>query len=193
MPTHQHARAAPGRGPRNLCRVAPCIVLCALWLSGTALASGSTDSAAEYELKAALLRQLLNYVEWPSNAPSQVCVVGEDPFGATLDRAFGPLRPRLRRLSANSAELPACGLVFVAASEAPVTRLLLDRLRNIGTLSVSDQPNFTEQGGMIAMRMQERRVKFRIDVEHTRRAGLRVNAKLLRLSDLVGSDRVPAP
>lgn len=197
-------RTRPSRGGARECDeparaasrwLALCLAQCVLWLSCSAFASGdgSAASMAEYELKAALLRQLLNYVEWPHGAPAHICVVGLDPLGAALEHAFGSLRPRLRRLPASSMELPACGLVFVAASEAPVTRVLLDRLSSTGTLSVSDQPGFTEQGGMIAMRMQERRVKLRIDIEHARRAGLRVSARLLRLSELVGTNRANSP
>ncbi len=179
---------------RQLAAHRACVLLaCVPLMCMVACLSASADRASEYALKAVLLRQLVNHVDWPSNAPTSICIVGEDPFGPTLDRAFGALRPRLRRLSANSAELPGCGLVFVAGSEAGVVRALVGRVGQRGTLSVSDLPGFTDEGGMIAMRMQDNRVKFRIDLAQTRRAGLRVNAKLLRLSEIVGKDEVNAP
>lgn len=148
-------------------------------------AANAPQFAGEYELKAALLRQLLNYVAWPSGTPVGICVVGDDPFGDALDRAFADMRTRVRRLSANSAELGSCGLVFVAASEAAVLPPLLERLRASRALSVSDLPGFADDGGMIAMKTSARRVKLRIHLDRARRAGLHVDAKLLRLAEVI--------
>ena len=176
------ARAAIQRAHRS-----GVYALAVLLLTGAAL-NGHAGSAAalnEYEVKALLLRQLVNYVEWPANAPTWVCVVGNDPFGPFLERAFADQRVRLRRLSANSDMLAQCGLVFVAASEAAVVPELLARLAARGALSISDMPRFTEQGGMISMLMVDRRVRFRIDLEHARSSQLRINAKLLQLAEIV--------
>lgn len=174
-------------------RVATGIRVATLALCLLVTGSVQAERTGEYELKAALLRQLMNYVEWPAGSPANVCIVGVDPFGTVLDRAFADMRPQLRRLSANSDDLPTCGFVFVAGSEASVAAVLLSRLPTRGTLSVSDITDFTDAGGMVAMRMQENRVRFRIDVGHARRAGLRVNAKLLRLSDVIGNEPQVAP
>ena len=144
---------------------------------------------SEYEVKALLLRQLVNYVDWPANSPTLICVVGSDPFGPYLERAFSDQRVRLRRLSANSGLLAQCALVFVAASESAVVPDLLSRLAARGALSVSDMPTFTERGGMISMLMVDRRVKFYIDLEHARSSQLRINAKLLQLAEIVSRQK----
>jgi len=76
------AAVHPGHG---LARAAG--FLAVLWCS---LASGAAP-APEYQVKAAYLFNFGQFVEWPPevwttpNAPFAICVVGDDPFGRTLD------------------------------------------------------------------------------------------------------------
>jgi YfiR/HmsC-like len=62
-------------------------------LAGAAETSLPPALATERSVKAAYLFKLPPFVDWPANAfvspadPFRLCVVGEDPFGAWLDRA----------------------------------------------------------------------------------------------------------
>src|SRR6187549_2491999 len=53
-------------------------------------ADAATETAAEYDVKAAFLYNFTKFVEWPSwafhddRSTVRLCVLGEDPFGGSL-------------------------------------------------------------------------------------------------------------
>ena len=64
----------------------------AFWLATLLFAGGNAGAAlSEYQVKAVFLFNFGQFVEWPAQvydtpqAPFVICVVGEDPFGKTLD------------------------------------------------------------------------------------------------------------
>jgi hypothetical protein len=80
-------------GPRSGSRRKPSWLrlggLVALGLSVSWSAAAATS--IEYQVKAAYLYKLVSFVDWPAGtlppgAPLDVCVVGDDPFGASLDQ-----------------------------------------------------------------------------------------------------------
>src|SRR5260370_13322383 len=90
-------------------------------------ASAQRDEVGEYELKAAILFNLSKFVECPpsayadSQAPTVVCILGQDPFGDSL-KALGQKqdangRPvSIRRLK-NSDERRDCHMLYIYSSD----------------------------------------------------------------------------
>jgi hypothetical protein len=55
---------------------------------------------------------------------------------------------------------------------------------------VSDMERFTERGGMIALRLVDRKVHFDINIDATESVGLKLSSQLLRLAKAIhGSQR----
>lgn len=163
--------------------------------SGAAPARAQSAPPSEYEVKAAYLYNFAKFIEWPPDSfrPSGGTIVfgvlGEDPFGALLDRIAREERVLGRRIAVKRArrieDLGACHVLFVRrrgdASVAQVIRSASAHLR----LVVGEDPGFAELGGSIGFFLEERRVKFAINVAATERAGLKVSSKLLRLAKIV--------
>jgi hypothetical protein len=147
----------------------------------------------EYELKAVFIYKLASYVHWPKQPVSRkffvIGILGEDPFGAVLDRVVAGERVAgrpvaVRRLTDASAATQ-CDVLFVSASERPNLRRILDGLGRVPVLTVADMDGFAEEGGMINLTNDERRIRFDINIAALDRAGLKAASQLIALARVV--------
>ena len=74
-----------------------------------------------------------------------------------------------------------CDVVYVAPGDLS----LLDTVANLPILTVGDQPNFCQRGGIINLLVLDGRVRFEIDLSRARRSGLKMDSQLLRLASKV--------
>ena len=165
-------------------------VLCVLLVASAALAEQSAFS--EYQVKAAFLYNFAKFIEWPekalgaSNEPIVVAVLGDDPFGEILDQTLAgktvgghPLS--VKRFS-RSTDLERCHILFVADSEAGRAAEILARIDASPTLTVGEAARFAERGGMIGFAIEERRVRFDVNLKAVRAAGLNPSSQLLKVA-----------
>jgi len=176
---------------RHLKRFALLAAACCLG-AGAAVQPARAQGAEplEYAVKAAYLSKFGFYVEWPAGAfgaatgPFTVCVVGEDPFGATLDEtAVGQQvggRPLVvKRLKTVSRE-SGCHIAYVGSEARPGA--VAESLRGSPTLVVTDARNPTASGGAIQFVLKDNRVRFTVDDEAAAQSGLNLSSKLLSLA-----------
>jgi hypothetical protein len=187
------ARAAPSRALLLAALACACALL--LLLGGSPLRA--QEAFHEYDVKAAFLYNLPQFIEWPDDAVDPrfltVCIVGQDPFGPVLDFLVGKKtegRPlRVKRLGPGAT--PAgCPVVFVSASEAKRTAPLLRSLYGAAILTVGETDDFTRLGGIVRFFVGHEQVHLEINVTAARSAGLSISAKLLSLASVV---RYPLP
>ncbi len=190
MPEGTPERVAP---PPPLVRFARLAVRA---FAALALAVGLTLCAAtgptEYQVKAALLFNLVKFTEWPSSAftnaaaPLIFGVVGEDPFGPVLDEVVKGesinKRPLLVKRFKLGEDLSMCHVLFVSRSEKERLATLLATLKDKPVLTLGDPDRFCEQGGMINLVLSANgTVKPDINPDAARAAGLQISSKLLSL------------
>ena len=165
-------------------------------LSLPELAAGQeVEAASPNKVKAAFLRNFTHYVTWPpdvfadDHSPWRICVLGSDPFGDILDktltgrieqgRAFQILRAE------NLSELPRCQIVYIASyKDAAKRRAALAELKNLPVLTVSDAPDFLQEGGIIRFQIGDR-VGMSINLDQARSASLAIQTKMLEVSQNV--------
>jgi hypothetical protein len=159
-----------------------------------AVATAAAGASPEYEVKAAFLLNFAKFVEWPTEAfrssPAlRLCVLGDDPFGAALERTVAGKRigDRPIEVARHDAESDAadCHVVFLSASEAHTLPRVLAALGGRGILTVGDRPEFVDDGTVIGFRVEGDRVRFDINADAADRAGLRVSSQLLKLANRV--------
>lgn len=172
----------------------PAAAVAVFVLISVCTASAQSAPRSEYEIKAAYLFTLARFVEWPARASRDdssftICVLGTDPFGATLDRTLSGAVVRGRSAVARRITAPdaaaGCHIVFVSASEDRRMAALVPSLAQSGALTVSDMPKFTERGGMIQFVTAASRVRFEINLQTAREAGLVMSSELLRVASAV--------
>jgi hypothetical protein len=149
----------------------------------------AAEESLEYPVKAAFLAKFGAYVEWPAGAfasassPLQLCVLGDDPFGAALDRAIGGQQAagraiEVRRLKAMRPD-SGCHIVYIAPSETPRLAQLVESLRGSGVLTISDNKAPGAAVGIINFVIKDQRVRFDIDDDAAMQNRLAVSSKLL--------------
>lgn len=175
----------------------------ALVALGVALLPGrasAADESVEYAVKAAFLHKFGSFVEWPATAfaspasPFQLCVVGEDPFGAALDKAVSgqqiARRPvEVRRLKTVKPD-SGCHIVYLAASETQRLAQIIEALRGSSVLTVSDGRSPGAATGIINFVIKDDRVRFDIDDEAAAQNRLAISSKLLSVALSVKPRRV---
>jgi YfiR/HmsC-like len=151
----------------------------------------------EASLKAAYTLNFAKFTEWPGDGGAealQVCVVGRSLVGDALEAAARAQAPE-RRLRVVYVRLPGevsgCNLMYVSDLDMSRARRLLAALAEYPILTVSDIEGFARQGGMIELVLVQRRLRFFIDLDAVRAAGLRLEPKLLRLAVQVYGEHTP--
>ena len=118
-----------------------------------------------------------------------VGVLGEDPYGGYLAEIVQGEKVNNRALVIqhyrNAEEINACHVLFISRSEYPRLEAVFDRLKDRSILTVGDAEGFAKRGGMIRFVMENSKVRFRINVEAAKAAGLTLSSKLLRPAEIV--------
>ena len=198
----------PIRFRRLLCRigqaarrtgsvVAVALALCSLYLSP---ASAYADER-QYKLEAAFLYNFLNYIEWPASAdtpagdPAQapagsnareatICVAAGDPVTRYLDyvkRKMAGERVLTVSMRQPGDSLAGCRIYFTRNATPDITKNAL----LTGTLVVSDDEHYLENGGMIQLSHQDARMGMKINNSLLDTNGFKVSSRLLSLAQKV--------
>jgi hypothetical protein len=162
-------------------------VLLVVALSFSSLHS-ETRKPTEYEVKAAYLYNFGKFIKWPPSSEStfEICVFGNDPFGISLDsltagESLDGKRLAIRRISSTT-EAQKCRILYVSRSEQGRAPSILEAVKHLPILTVSDIPNFLDDGGVISFVMQGDRVRFQVSLPAAERAGLSLSSELLKVA-----------
>lgn len=174
---------------RAVHRASPAAVLMVLGLLGApGPAAAAEGQSLEQAVKATYLYKFGLFVEWPgaafasANSAVNLCVVGEDPFGATLDNAvngqrIGGREIAVRRLKTAGRE-SGCHILYAGGSEA---QQVMAAVRGSGVLTITDAHAGTS-AGIINFVIKDNRVRFNIDEAAAAQNGITISSKLLSLA-----------
>jgi hypothetical protein len=171
------------------CLAALCTPLCAF--------AKPPGAVSEHEVKAALLFRVAKFIDWPAEAftspssPFVMCVVGAE---APL-RAFNSLEGKqvnahpiaVRRVTGDMLDLRQCHAAFFPDDGAADVDYALGKLQGVPVLTVGENEQFARRGGSLALVTREQRVRFTINLQASKRAGLIVSSQLLQLATVVES------
>lgn len=179
---------------RTACLIALMVILAVPGAS----AAPPPDVTGEYRLKAALMYRIAKFVRWPDAAIADdlgICVLGEDPFGRSLDEleALQVRDVRIRTYrKINLRDLGAdCAVVFVSESERSRLDIVLSRLGGQPVLTIADFDGFSDAGGMIEFSRSASRIGFKVNVDASERAGLQISSQLLQVASTVVRSTAP--
>lgn len=161
--------------------------------ASAALAQNHKPAVSEYELKAAFVFNFAKFVQWPDTAlgPEEealiIGVLGEDPFGGYLDAVVAgnhlknrPIQiKRFKRLD----QLERCHLLYISASESSRLGRVMQRVGKESILTVGETQDFLRVGGIIRLLSRGNKVRFEINQEASKKVGLRISSRLLRLAE----------
>jgi hypothetical protein len=163
------------------------LVFCFL-ISGTLETHGET--AKDYDLKAVFLFNFAQFVDWPSqafpnaNSPIVIGILGDDPFGKSLDEVVRNEKvgdrklvvKRFRRIE----ETDFCHILFVNESKTEKLDEILTSVKGKPILTVGETEGFAFRGGMIRFFNDQNKIRLRINTEAAEACNLMISSKLLK-------------
>lgn len=166
--------------------------LCALAALLLALPVQAQRQAPEPELKAAILVNLLLFVDWrrPGAQPQDrlnACYLEPGAVARALVQFDGKVlkgKP-LRVLRVSQAQLGGCHLLYLSPVESASLPDLVPAVYSKGVLLAGDTPGYLQRGVMLNLEIEGGRVVFDVNLQAVRQAGLAVSSKVLRLARAV--------
>jgi hypothetical protein len=172
-------------------------LLSAMALGSHADSLDSSDSS-EYLIKAGFIYNFAKLVQWPTTAFSQpdspivIGILGDDPFGATLDRIVADKKINgralvVRRLkwSRDFKDVKDCNILFVSSSEKEHIDTVVEMMKLLPILTIGDVPGFARRGGIMNFTLEDNKVRFEVNVEAAKHADLTISSRLLTLARIV--------
>lgn len=187
------------------------LVLALFVMPIAAQAREQSAQSREYQVKAAFLYNFIKFVDWPkekigdSNEPITIGIIGKDPFGG----AFEPIKDKkvkgrsiiikrfksFEELKKSSGEdnpesgrkieaLTKCHLLFICDGEKNFKEII-NSVKDHSVLTVGEVKGFLESGGIINFLMEERKIRFEVNIVAARQAELEIRSNLLRLAKRV--------
>jgi hypothetical protein len=160
-------------------------ILFGVMLATLPLTEAQSQASLEYAVKAAYLTKFVPFIDWPEGTfpdaatPLTLCILGNDPFGAAIDKAAaatGGGHPITIKRVASADLLDGCQMVF--AGDPSISEISLLQDRPVVTVTDSDMP----VRGLINFVTQNNHVRFDIDEAAAEKDGLRISSKLLGLA-----------
>jgi hypothetical protein len=150
----------------------------------------------DYEVKAAFLYNFAKFVRWPDDAAGGprfvLAIVGDDPFGAVIDRAFQgktvlgrPVEIRRTRVVREAADAQ---MAFIGSSERTHLPEVLAAFKGGSVLTVGDMDRFADGGGMVGFRLEDSTVRFEVNLRELKQARLQMSSQIIRLAQRVIED-----
>jgi len=153
----------------------------------------------DYQVKATYLYNFGRFIEWPGKVAAAqggsftVCVLGQDPFGPSLDatlagETIGGKTVVAKRIS-SAEESGNCQILFLSLTDDSRLNKVIADLDKKAVLTVSDMSQFVKRGGMIQFVLEGQKVRFEVNLTATQHAGLTLSSELLKVATAVRKDR----
>lgn len=177
---------------------------CVLWATLASSGSYSAQALAEpttskQQLESAYLYNFLLFVHWPQEeqaagqAAMTICIVGDEALGEHFAPVVGKaikdtkyiLKIKNIRPPLQAADLDGCAMLFISSQAPDSLSTILEQVKGLPILTVSNLPDFATEGGMLALVEQNGKLRWRINQAVASQAGLRFDAQLLRNAEAV--------
>ncbi|MCG7921380.1 MAG: YfiR family protein [Candidatus Thiodiazotropha lotti] len=166
------------------------------------LSTMTISAAQDSEQEAALLKTVFIYnfakfTRWPDSQSKTVqdtltlCSIGDDNITKNLPKLAGRvLRGKPIKIVKISDEsiLSNCHLLYLAESTQNRIREVLQSIKMQPVLTISEMDQFSQMGGMIELTQDWDKLRFIINLNTTRSAGLRLSSRLLDLATIIDDE-----
>lgn len=165
--------------------------------AGSPPRAGAPDQPfPENQVKAAFLYHFTKYIEWPpqvfASAHSGIVLghLASDPFRGAVEEVIEGRLVDGRALVWKKFDQPPrggeCHVLYIGSDDESRMKQALAKLRAEPILTVGDSEAFGRAGGIVWFRVSGNRVRFAINLDAARRAGLQISSRLLGVATVVG-------
>ncbi|WP_445369566.1 YfiR family protein [Methylomonas sp. BW4-1] len=173
------------------------IYLLALMLFSSSASCAAPLALEQYTVLAALTLNFARFTQWPEQAFAnsgnnlQVCLVGDNALLQSFDSISGKaVGDRVIKIinSDKLRNLSQCHILFLSElSNSVLSQVFLDT-RQFPVLTIGEEANFIESGGMVAMVNTDGKIQLHINLAMVKSSGLTISSSLLRLAKIVGDN-----
>lgn len=179
----------------------PCFTLVLVLFNCIISSATEIEATEDAQIKAAGLYNLTKFVNWdswvliPENQHFLIGLVGVEELGSYLVNTVKGEKVRGKPIfienyaTLESANWESVDLLFVGQKFASRISEFKDLALEHNILTVADSSGFCEDGGMINLLSSGKRLKIEVNVDESRRGGLRISAQVLKLATLIKTDQ----
>jgi hypothetical protein len=167
------------------------LTLTGLLLFNVSNAHAEYSAHEEYEMKARFLYNVAQLVYWPpaeNKQPLVFCFLGKEVFGNTLNTIKDKKveqRQIVFKRNVSLDDIDQCQVLFVGMSEQSSLSNILAKVSKKIILTVSDIGNFAEQGGMVHLLKEEKRIRLVVNLRAARDNSIKLSSRLLTVATVV--------
>ena len=177
-----------------------CIALPTIMASASLVerADSKTQEVTEYEVKAAYVYYFAKFTEWPPealpspNSPITIGVIGNDEFGALLDKVVKDKtvlnHPMAVRRLNWPADLRSIQMLYIGSMANKRLKQIEQDLQKMPVLTIAETENGARTSGIVNLFIEGGKVQFDVDIKAAEKSGLRVSSKLLRMAREIRGD-----
>jgi hypothetical protein len=153
-----------------------------------------TSESKASQVKAVFLYNFTQFVVWPQHifnnttSPFVIGVLGENTFGSHLNEVIEgeevdghPIV--VRYYTSITPNIDECQILFIDKSFS-AAKQAIESLKGKPVLTVSDSENFMRHAGMLRFYIEGGKFRIEINQEASRKSGLEISSKLLRIATL---------
>jgi len=168
-------------------------VLVFLFLLNNLTLSAQGVPSKEHQIEAVFLFNFAQFVEWPAHAlpkaeaPIIIGVLGKNVFGTFLNDVVANERvkdhPVIVKYYDTIDEITDCHILFINYTDIRQWDEIIPKLKGRSILTVGDANRDLKQRSMVRFFTKDDKIRFQIEPEAAKSAGLTISSKLLRLAE----------
>lgn len=161
--------------------------------SGAAAGGEYSPVSREYHLKAAFLRYVAKFVEWPAESLSagviNICVLGLVPSYEALSSINGKeVNDRtivISKIGEVNEAKGKCQILFITKTEEDNVKKIISAVQGLPILSFGDMEHFAEAGGDMNFYVLNNRLAIMINPPQVEKARLKISERMLKVVTVV--------
>ena len=164
--------------------------MCALF-SANAPAGQPSKAYSESSIKAALVYNILHFIEWQTNALT-ICVYDPDEEDVSSFKSLpsqtksgSSLDVKFLHANGNSLLRNNCHVIFITREAEDDIHEILAESKNTPRLTIGESARFIQQVGMINFVRKDLTIKFEVNIHALKQADLQISSQVLRIADRV--------
>ena len=168
-------------------------ILVFLFLFKGLVLSPQEAPSKEHQIEAVFLFNFAQFVEWPVNtlphaeAPIIIGVLGHNIFGTYLNDVVANEKvkdhPIMVKYFETVEEIDECHILFINYDDTRQWDEIIPRLKGRSILTVCDAKRDVKKRSMVRFFTKDDKIRFQIESEAAKSAGLTISSKLLRLAE----------
>ncbi len=150
----------------------------------------ATPKVDEVRVRAIVAYKIMHFVVWPERPSAlKLCTIGSTQLSKLLDE-IASQDSKKSRITVNDYKLGAdlknhCDALYIRNLDDNELKLVLKNLEEWPVLTIGDSEAFARVGGMIGLYTENDKVRFAVNINAVKDAGLLVKSQLLSLAKVI--------